>query len=120
ISELRRMADEIYRLAEDKNNETANLDRAFHLHITELSRNPTLIRLSQTYRILGMSVRAFRKPEIIHMEHLRIVEAIEHNFEDEAERLARQHVVGARVMIEKLAIEGKFVPQWVGEANSNG
>jgi DNA-binding GntR family transcriptional regulator len=114
ISELRKMADEIFRLAEDKKNETANLDRAFHLHITELSRNSTLIRLSQTYRILGMSVRAFRKPEVIHQEHLRIVEAIEHNFDDEAERLARQHVIGARLMIEKLASESKFVPQWVG------
>src|SRR5579875_1604142 len=111
IAELRKMADEIYRLAEDQKNETANLDRAFHLHITELSHNPTLIRLSQTYRILGMTVRAFRKPEIIHVEHLRI---IEDNFDDEAERLARQHVVGARLMIEKLAADGKFVPQWVG------
>lgn len=114
ITELRRMADEIYRLAEDNNTETAHLDRAFHLHITELSGNPTLIRLSQTYRILGMTVRAFRKSDIIHAEHLRIVEAIEHNFEDEAERLARQHVVGARLMIEKLAAAESFVPEWVG------
>jgi DNA-binding GntR family transcriptional regulator len=114
IAELRKMADEIYRLAEGKKSETANLDRAFHLHITELSHNPTLIRLSQTYRILGMSVRAFRKPDVIHAEHLRIVEAIEHNFQDEAERLARQHVVGARETIEKLAADDKFVPQWVG------
>lgn len=114
ISELRKMADEIYRLAEGKKSETGKLDRAFHLHITELSRNATLIRLSQTYRILGMSVRAFRDPDVIHAEHLRIVQAIENNFEDEAERLARQHVVGARQMIEKLASDAKFVPQWVG------
>lgn len=114
ISELRRMADEIYRLAQDKKNETANLDRAFHLHITELSGNATLILLSQTYRILGMTVRAFRKPEIIHQEHLRIIEAIEHNFDDEAERLARLHVIGARLTIEQLAADDKFVPQWVG------
>jgi DNA-binding GntR family transcriptional regulator len=114
ISELRKMADEIYRFAESKKSETGNLDRAFHLHITELSHNATLIRLSQTYRILGMSVRAFRNPDVIHAEHLRIVEAIEHNFQDEAERLARHHVVGAREMIEKLAVEGKFIPQWVG------
>jgi DNA-binding GntR family transcriptional regulator len=60
-----------------------------------------------------MTVRAFREPEIIRVEHWRIIEAIEHNFEDEAERLARQHVVGARLMIEKLAAENKFVPQWV-------
>jgi DNA-binding FadR family transcriptional regulator len=92
----------------------ASLDRSFHMHITELSRNSTLIRLSQTYRVLGMTVRAFRDPEIIHSEHLRIVEAIEHNFAEEAERQARNHVVGARRMIESQAMEGKFVPKWVG------
>lgn len=114
IAELRKTADEILRLALDKKNETASLDRAFHLHITELTRNASLIRLSRTYRILGMTVRAFREPTVIHAEHLRIVEAIEHNFADEAERQARSHVIGARQMIEKQASEGNFIPQWVG------
>ncbi len=114
ITELRKMADEIFRLAQDKKNETASLDRTFHLHITELTRNGTLIRLSHTYRILGMTVRAFREPAIIHAEHLRIVEAIEHNFADEAERQARAHVIGARQMIENQVRQGTFVPQWVG------
>jgi len=114
ITELRKMADEIYRLAQNKKNETGSLDRAFHIHILELSHNTTLTRLSQTCRVLGMTVRAFRKPDIIHAEHLRIVEAIQHNFGDEAERQARQHVIGARLMIEKLAAENRFVPEWVG------
>lgn len=113
LAELRRMADEIFRLAQDDNAETATLDRQFHLRITELARNNTLTRLSQTYRALGMTVRAYREPAVIHAEHLRIVEAIEHNFADEAERQARSHVVGAREMIEKLAANGEFVPQWV-------
>ena len=114
LVELRRMADEIHRLAqEDESAETATLDRHFHLRITELARNHTLTRLSQTYRALGMTVRAFREPAIIHAEHLRIVEAIEHNFAEEAERQARCHVVGAREMIERLAAEGKFTPEWV-------
>jgi DNA-binding FadR family transcriptional regulator len=60
-----------------------------------------------------MTVRAFREPSVIHAEHIRIVEAIEHNFTEEAERQARSHVVGAREMIEALAKQGKFVPQWV-------
>lgn len=115
IVELRSMADKIYKLSQEKdNNETASLDRNFHLHITELSHNSTLIRLSQTYRVLGMTVRAFRDPGIIHAEHLRIVEAIEHNFAEEAERQARSHVVGAREMIESQVLQGKFVPKWVG------
>lgn len=114
IAELRGMADNIFQLAQEKDNETALLDRNFHLHITELSRNSTLIRLSQTYRVLGMTVRAFREPAIIHAEHLRIVEAIEHNFSDEAERQARNHVIGAREMIESQVLQGTFVPKWVG------
>jgi DNA-binding GntR family transcriptional regulator len=114
IVELRSMADNIYRLSQEKDSETASLDRSFHLHITELSQNSTLIRLSQTYRVLGMTVRAFREPSIIHAEHLRIVEAIEHNFAEEAERQARSHVVGAREMIESQVLQGKFIPKWVG------
>jgi DNA-binding GntR family transcriptional regulator len=113
IADLRSMADQIFRLAQDDDAETASLDRQFHLRITELARNNTLMRLSHTYRALGMTVRAFREPAVIHDEHLRIVEAIEHNFSDEAERQARGHVVGAREMIEALAKQGKFVPQWV-------
>jgi DNA-binding GntR family transcriptional regulator len=113
IAELRDMAERIHRLAEDQNNETASLDRSFHLRITELSRNRSLVKLSQTYRALGMTVRAYREPAIIYAEHLRIVEAIEHNFADEAERQARGHVVGARQMIESMAKQGTFIPQWV-------
>jgi DNA-binding GntR family transcriptional regulator len=114
IVELRSMADEIYRLAQDPEGNNAALDRQFHLHITELSRNSTLIRLSQTTRVLGMTVRAFREPPVIHAEHLRIVEAIEHNFGDEADRQARDHVKAAREMIESQVKQGIFVPKWVG------
>jgi DNA-binding GntR family transcriptional regulator len=114
LTELRAMADNIFKLAQDAKGETATLDRAFHLHITELSRNGTLVRLSQTYRVLGMTVRAFREASIVHAEHLRIIEAIEHNFGEEAERQARNHVRGAREAIEKQVRDGVFVPQWVG------
>ncbi len=114
IVELRSMADDIYKLAQEKDGNTASLDRQFHLHITELSRNSTLIRLSQTYRVLGMTVRAFREPAIIHAEHLRIIEAVEHNFGDEADRQARAHVKAAREMIESQVKQGTFVPKWVG------
>lgn len=114
IALLRTMVDNILRLAqEDQDAEAASMDRSFHLKITELSRNNILHRLSETYRVLGMMVRAFRDPNVIHEEHLRIVEAIEHNFADEAERQARQHIVGARQMIESQAKAGKFKFSWV-------
>lgn len=115
ILELRTMADKIFDLAhENKAEEMGSLDRQLHFHIIELARNSILLRLAETYRVLGMTVRASREPQIIHDEHLRIIETIEHNSADEAERVARKHVVGARRMIEKQALEGKFVPKWVG------
>lgn len=114
VIELRNMADKIYELAQAENHqESSKLDREFHMHITDLSRNSTLVKLSHTYRALGMTVRASREPAVIHAEHLRIIEAIEHNFADEAERQARAHVRGARQMIETQAKHGEYSPQWV-------
>ncbi|MEO6924852.1 MAG: GntR family transcriptional regulator [Bryocella sp.] len=114
ITELREMADRIFEYSTQHTGDNAALDRKFHLHITELSRNSTLVRLSQTTRVLGMTVRAFRDPKEIHAEHLAIVDAIEANREDEAERLARKHVQLAREMIESQVRQGTFDPQWVG------
>ena len=114
ISELRTMADDVLRLS--KKSEVQQMgatDHAFHLRIISLSRNKVLIRLAETYRILGMAVWAARDPKIVHAEHIRIVDAIESNSADEAERLARQHVRDARRAIEKLAEDGMFVPNWV-------
>ena len=85
----------------------------FTSRIIELARNSTLMRLSQTYRALGMTVRAFASPPSFTPSIFGIVEAIEHNFSDEAERQARSHVVGAREMIESLARQGRFIPEWV-------
>ncbi len=114
ISALRSAADDILRLSKlNKEEEQGALDRAFHLKITSVSRNKILVRLAETYRILGMAVRASRDPEAVHEEHLRIVDAIEHNFPDEAERLARQHVARARRMLERQAEQGEFIPNWV-------
>jgi DNA-binding GntR family transcriptional regulator len=114
IAALRAMADEVYALAgKNKNEEMGQLDREFHFHIAELSRNKILFRLTETYRVLGMTVRASRDPNIIHEEHLGILDAIEKNDADEAERLARRHVVEAARMIEAQAKQGNFTPQWV-------
>lgn len=115
IAALRQMADEVLSLAKKgKTEEMASLDRKFHFHIIELSRNSILLRLAETYKVLGMIVRASREPKIIHAEHLRIVDAIEQNLTEEAEHLARQHVAGASRAIQEQASKGKFIPKWVG------
>lgn len=115
IAGLRELADNILKLAhENRLEEMGSLDRKLHFHIIELSRNVILLRLAETYRVLGMTVRASRDPQIIHEEHLSIVEAIEQNSPEDAERAARLHVAGARQMIEDQARQGKFIPRWVG------
>lgn len=117
IAALRTMADDILKLAQEgKEEEMGALDRNLHLQIIELSRNNILVRLSETYRVLGMTVRASRDAHTIHQEHVRIIEAIEHNFADEAERLARHHVAEARRAIESQIAEGVFYPKLVGVA----
>lgn len=115
IAELRKMADDIFQMAhENKAQEMGTLDRKLHFHIIELARNTILLRLAETYRVLGMTVRASREPQIIHDEHLAIIQAIEDNSAEQAEHLARRHVAGARQMIESQARQGTFVPKWVG------
>jgi DNA-binding GntR family transcriptional regulator len=114
IVALRAIADDIYELAKKgKEVEMGKLDRDFHIRIIMLSRNSILMRLAETYRALGMTVRASRMPQVIHEEHLRIVDAIEHDLPDEAERLSKLHVAEAGRMIEADARQGKFVPKWV-------
>ena len=114
IAELRKIAEHVWQLAQEENyDEMGAADRAFHLKIINLSGNKILARLTEGYRALGMAVRASRDPRIIHEEHLRIVEAIESNQPDEAERLARAHVREARINIEQQAARNEFTVKWV-------
>jgi DNA-binding FadR family transcriptional regulator len=82
----------------------------------DLSHNKVLLRLAEGYRVLGMAVRASRDPHIVYEEHLRIIEAIDRNLPDEAERLMRMHVAEARMMIEQQAAKNDFTPKWVTDA----
>lgn len=114
IANLRAIADEVYDLALDgRHDDMGRLDRKFHFQIAELSRNKILFRLTETYRVLGMTVRAARDPRVIHDEHLAIVDAIAANRADDAERLARCHVIEAARTIEEQSSQGNFTPMWV-------
>jgi len=117
VAALRNMADHIWNLSkENKEDEMGAADRTMHLRIMDLSRNKVLLRLAEGYRVLGMAVRASRDPRVVYEEHLRIIEAIDHNFPDEAERLMRLHVAEARKMIEQQAAKNEFTPKWVTDA----
>jgi DNA-binding GntR family transcriptional regulator len=113
IAALRGMAERIWQLAEDQDYDSMGAeDRAFHLQIVNLSGNKILARLTEGYRVLGMAVRASRDPRIVYEEHLRIVDTIENNLPDEAERIARAHVAEARRRIEQQAARNEFNAKW--------
>jgi DNA-binding GntR family transcriptional regulator len=117
VAQLRSMADHIWNLSKEKKEEDMGAaDRAMHLRIMNLSCNKVLLRLAEGYRVLGMAVRASRDPRIVYEEHLRIIEAIDHNFPDEAERLMRLHVAEARRMIEQQAAKNEFTAKWVTDS----
>jgi DNA-binding GntR family transcriptional regulator len=117
VAMLRKMVDHIWELSKGKKEEEMGAaDRAFHLQIMNLSRNKVLLRLAEGYRVLGMAVRASRDPRDVHEEHLQIIDAIEKNMPDEAERLMRFHVAEARRMIEQQAARHAFAAKWVPDA----
>jgi DNA-binding GntR family transcriptional regulator len=110
---LRNIASRILALSgEDKVEEMGAADRAFHFQIVRLSHNEMLMRLAEGYRVLGMAVSASRDPKVVHGEHLHIVESINQNLPDEAEKLARHHVVESRCTIEQLNAKSKLTPNW--------
>ena len=114
VTALRAMADRIWNLSEEGDvDERGAADRALHLQIVHLSRNSVLVRLAEGYRTLGMAVRASREQRAVYEEHLRIIDAISRNIPDKAEKLARQHVLEARLIIEQEAARNEFVPKWV-------
>ena len=117
LRELVELAEENYRLGcEEKLEPMSGLDRQFHYRMIVASGNPLLAKLTETYQVLGMFVRANRDIRRVRNEHLRIVRAIEANRPLRAGRLARRHVRAARRAIERQLAESTFVPHWSGEA----
>jgi DNA-binding GntR family transcriptional regulator len=116
IRELRQLAEQLQQSAGQLSPEVlSGLDRQFHHRIIVASQNRLLARLTESYTVLGMFVRAYRDRAEVHREHLQIVAAIEGNRPDEAESLARQHVQAARESIQRQLAAGTFVPQAVEE-----
>ena len=116
LRELTEMAEEIHRLGvARRDSQRGALDRRFHLRMIEISRNEVLVRLIGACHALGMTVQASRPHSVIRREHLGIIAAIEAGNPVKAERLAREHVAGAREALRRQIEQGTFTPQWVVE-----
>jgi DNA-binding GntR family transcriptional regulator len=121
VSALEALAHRIWNLSKTGDvEEMGAADRAFHLQIVHLSRNSVLVRLAEVYRTLSMAVRASRDPRTVYNEHLHIIDAIRRNMPEQAEKLARQHVLQARHIIEKESASNGFVPKWVMNGDNQG
>jgi len=120
LQELTELARRVQQCGDEHDFERMSvLDRQFHYRMVLASGNNLLAKLTEGYRVLGMFVRANREITQVHDEHLQIVQAIQANQPDLAERLARQHVQAARQAIERQVAEGTFVVQAVGEAEED-
>lgn len=91
---LREMAHQIHAQSRQRSRaERSDSEYGFHQHFLSLSGNETLQRVSIGYRFVGNLVVTDRDPDQLLEEHLAVVEAVANNQPDEAERLARLHVV---------------------------
>jgi len=121
LRELTGLAEQTYRLGQKGELSAMSAsDRRFHYRTIQASQNRLLAKLTESYQVLGMFVRADRDIRQVRDEHLEIVEAIAANQPNEAERLARRHVRAARQAIEQKIATGAFVPNWVGETEEAG
>jgi DNA-binding GntR family transcriptional regulator len=120
VRELTDMVDRMFQLAGAGDDAgRAAIDRQFHHRINLISANEVLIRLTDSYRMLGMIVQVRWEHEQNRVEHMRIVEAIAENRADDAERFAREHVANARQAIKQQITEGNFAPQWVADETTS-
>lgn len=114
VGELGVLAERIRTLARrGRTAEAAELDRAFHRRMVELSGNSLLLRLTDQCRILA----AVKKMDVdigtAHDAHVRILRALDRNLPGEAERAAREHVRSAREALESRLKSQDFRAEWV-------
>jgi DNA-binding GntR family transcriptional regulator len=114
LAKLRKIANDVY--AHGERGDAARMgaiDRLFHETTLRIARNDMIIRLTESYRLLGMAVRAHRDYKLVRDEHLSIVDAIQRDEPDEAEQLARRHVRAARQSIIDMIEREGFEPKWI-------
>jgi DNA-binding GntR family transcriptional regulator len=101
LRELRTMVAEIHRLHVNGDHEqSARLDREFHLALTQIADNRLVERLSGTYAVLGKVVTIRHgNPDNTRAEHEAILDGIESGSAEAAEAAARRHVRKAMSII---------------------
>ena len=112
LAELEQIAERIRNLPPSQIDEKAHLDREFHKRLIHITQSDMLVKISESYEILGKFSRAATNRESPPDDHYLLLEPIRNNQPDEAERRMREHIRQGWRTIEK-AISNGFSLQWV-------
>jgi DNA-binding FadR family transcriptional regulator len=112
------LADELWRRAgrEESVAQLVPVDLQFHMRIIQISGNEMIDRLTHSYRALApLGQRpcvTIEEHRLYHDQHLAIVQAIEDNLPDDAERTARAHVDTVRRLAEDAFSSSAWQMPW--------
>jgi DNA-binding GntR family transcriptional regulator len=116
VRELSDLAEQIYQASQSGRLEEANrLDREFHERLLNYSANELLPRLVRQFRWVIKIVWSYHDPEETRRTHLAILEAIEANRPDDAERAMRQHIRVSRELTERQLARKPEGVHWISE-----
>jgi DNA-binding GntR family transcriptional regulator len=117
---LRAMAAKIVALhesgGEEQRREAATLDRQLHADLIHIADSDPLSRAWRTHWIPMISVGKGvpnQRYEQSYEEHLALIEAIEQDRPDEAERLARKHILDGLEYLKERIEAGEAEMQWL-------
>ena len=118
VAELREMIERTHRLLSSDDDEHieegVRLDRRMHDRFVEIAGNEALLRARRSYWVPVVTANNIRpgRLEDTHREHLGIIEAIEENRPEEAERLMREHISNGLDQVEELVEAGEADLKW--------
>jgi len=118
LREVRALADELWLQASHEVPlvHLVAVDLKFHSRIIQISGNEMIDRLMHSYRALGPLGQRKRvtieEHRVFHDQHLAIVQAMEDNLPEEAERAARAHVSTVRHLAEQAFAAGASPLPW--------
>lgn len=100
---------------DEQRREAAALDRHFHAELIRIADSEPLSRAWRTHWIpISVSkVSADHRHERSYREHLQLIEAIEQDRPDDAERVARHHVLDGLAYLKKRLEAGEANLHWL-------
>jgi DNA-binding GntR family transcriptional regulator len=120
IRELKLLAQRFYesevqskQKKQNVDNQLNALDRQLHARFLEISQNKMIQQVAYRYHILdAIWAPNDRGIQMVHDEHMAIIQAISDNQPELAERLTRQHIHAGKQSLEQQISSGNFKLAW--------